>query len=129
MSLLSEYANYDGIRLVLRPAGLGINDYVLEVTNSGTLDLWKVWLELESIIGPSAYGLDDTHMQRERHADRVEVSFLGAGETVLLRRGGRLNIAGPRVAGKTPYFTFSIDPNGETRFGQRVVLEETLNAS
>lgn len=124
----SNFANYQGLRLLLHPAQAGSHAYVLALQNAGQLELWHVRLELEQVIGPGAFGFDDTHMQREAHADRIEVPHIAAGAIHHLRSAARSDIAGPKVAGVPVPVTFSVRPDGEARYGQRVVLEEATMA-
>ena len=120
----SNYTNYQGLRLLLYPDQLGGCGYVLALQNMGSLDLWDVRLELEEVIGPGAFGLDDTYMRRKPHADRIEIPHVIAGANHRLRGGERATIAGANVEGARVYVTFSIRPDAERRYGQRVALDE-----
>lgn len=124
MTLVSSYTNYQGLRLLLYPEQVGNCTYVLALQNLGPLELWEVRLELEEVIGSAAFGLDDTHMRRAPYEDRIEVPHIVAGSSHRLQGGPRATIAGPKVAGVRAYVTFAVQPGGEARYGQRVVLEE-----
>ena len=128
MTSISNQANYQGLQLLLHPEQRGRDAYVLELRNLGSLDLWHVRLELEDVIGPGAFGLDDTHMRREPHADRIELPQVLSGAVHRLREGARWKVAGPKVAGVRAYVSFSVRSDGEARYGQRVVVEEAANA-
>jgi hypothetical protein len=128
MTPVSNYANYQGLRLLLHPDQPGSTIYVLSLENNGPLELWNVQLDLENVSGPAAFGLDDTHMRRAPHADRVEVNHLAPGEVRCLRRGARESIAGQKVAGEKSYVTFAARSDGYARFGQRLVVEEIGDA-
>lgn len=128
MTVVPNYANYDGLRLQLRPQQPGPGTYELVIENVGTLDLWHLQLELGEVIGPGAYGLDDTHMGMAPHADRLQVPLLAAGKQQCLRQGERVKVAGRNVDGVRAYVTFSATPDGEARFGQRVTLQELTHA-
>jgi hypothetical protein len=125
---MSNYANYEGLRLLLHPEQLGSTIYVLSLENVGPLELWNVQIDLENVFGPAAFGLDDTHMRRAPHADRVEVNHVAPGGVRCLRRGTRASIAGQKVGGVKSYVTFAVRSDGQARFGLRLVLEEVGNA-
>jgi hypothetical protein len=87
--MVLDPANYKGLHLSVYGEQPGADSYALVLENVGPLDLWNVRLELEDVIGPGAYGLDDTHMRREPHADRMELPQVLAGTTHRLRKGTR----------------------------------------
>ncbi|MET3135815.1 hypothetical protein AAKU61_000153 [Undibacterium sp. GrIS 1.2] len=54
--------NYQGLRIFLRP-GEVLNTYDFTVENLGDASLWNLRLDIYEIVGPSRFGLDDTHMK------------------------------------------------------------------
>lgn len=123
-----DYANYTGLRLWLKPKVQGSNLYVLELANVGDVDLWHLRVELEDVTGPGAFRLDDTHMRRDLHSERVELPTLRAGQREDLRRAPRSSIAGAKASDVRVYVSFSALEDGDARFGVRVPVQEVADA-
>ena len=113
--------NYEGLRVVLRPGALP-NTYEFVVENNGDLVLWDVQLDVYALLGPGAFGLDDTHMPAAPdHQRTATIGSLAPGASVCIAQETWANRASFKVAAKRRLVsgTFSTSEGGGPRWGLR----------
>lgn len=122
--------NYEGLRVVLRRGALqDTYEFILE--NAGDAYLWNLRLKIDGILGPDAFGLDDTHM-KPPPANQVTAEFecMAPGSSARIARQKwsvtpRYEIGSQR---RLIYGTFSPSESREQFYGLRAdfIVEENV---
>ncbi|MGZ5618904.1 MAG: hypothetical protein ACXWFW_16225 [Usitatibacter sp.] len=112
--------NYTGVHLVISERDeRGAYDFIF--ANNGDLVLWNVRIGTYDLLGPGAFGLDDTHMVESMKSEPVvDIGHLDRGESIIVRRkkwGTLEQYRGP--ASGTFYATYSPEAGSEVRYGFR----------